>query len=128
MSKSNSDIDMRVLPGAEPRFSVFRSNTLPPDVTFAFYVPDNSLRPYFKKDALVMCDSRPLRPGDIGLFKWQGNTVCRQYNKDFFGITYLFALDRARRQEDIVIPACMEKDLLCFGRVRLENHVPLPEI
>lgn len=113
----------RLLPG-EQRLSVFRSNALPEHVSFAFYVPDNSFRPYFKKDAVVYCDDMQLRPGDIGLFNWQGETVCRQYNKDPFGITYLFALNRTN--DVIVIPSCQEEELICYGRVRTEKKIALP--
>lgn len=117
---------VRVLPGPEPKFSVFRSNSLPEDVSFGFYVPDNSLRPALKKGQLVYCDDQQLTPGDIGLFQYRGDTVCRQYNKDIFGMTYLFALDRRRSREDIVLRSCEEKDLICLGRVRAEKRMPLP--
>ena len=43
----------RVLPGPPPQFSVFRSESLPPDASFGFYVPDNSLQPSLKKGQLV---------------------------------------------------------------------------
>lgn len=117
---------VRTLPGPEPRFSVFRSSALPADVSFGFYVPDNSLRPAMKKDQLVYCDSQQIRPGDIGLFQYKGNTMCRQYHKDIFGITYLFMLDRKRGSEDIILRSCEEKDLVCLGRVRLKKRIPLP--
>ena len=109
-------MQMRVsLPGTEPKFSVFRSNALPDDVTFGFYVPDNSLRPALKKGQLVYCDDQQLKPGDIGLFLYHGETMCRQYHKDMFGMTYLFTLDRRQSREDIVLRSCEEKDLVCLG-------------
>ena len=117
---------IRNLPGNSPCFSVFRSNTLPAGVSFAFYVPDNSLRPYLEKDALVYCDDAQLQPGDIGLFNWQGNTVCRQYHKDPFGITYLFALNRKMNGEDLVVPSFQEQELTCYGRIVMERRVALP--
>ena len=116
----------RALPGLNPKFSVFRSNALPPDVSFAFYVPDD-LCPTLKKGQLVYCDSRQLRPGDVGLFLYGGQTVCRQYHKDPFGITYLFMLDRKRSREDIIIPSRQEGELRCYGRVQMEQRFPLPE-
>ena len=120
---------MRVsLPGTEPKFSVFRSNALPDDVTFGFYVPDNSLRPALKKGQLVYCDDQQLKPGDIGLFLYHGETMCRQYHKDMFGMTYLFTLDRRQSREDIVLRSCEEKDLVCLGRVRSEKRMPLPGV
>lgn len=113
-----------VLPGQ--RFSVFRSNVLPPDVSFGFYVSDNSLRPHFKKGELVYCDDQQLHPGDIGLFNWKGETVCRQYLKDSCGFTYLFTLDRKRDREDIILPVAQEAQLTCYGRVQTKKRIPLP--
>lgn len=117
---------VRTLPGPEPRFSVFRSSALPPDVSFGFYVPDNSLRPALKKGQLAYCDDKQMLPGDIGLFQYRGDTMCRQYHKDIFGITYLFMIDRRRSIEDIVLRSCEEKDLICLGHVRTEKRIPLP--
>lgn len=117
--------ESRLLPG-EKHWSVFRSNALPDDVTFGFYVPDNSLRPALKKGQLVYCDDQQLKSGDIGLFLYHGETMCRQYHKDMFGMTYLFALDRKRSREDIVLRSCEEKDLVCLGRVRAEKRYSLP--
>lgn len=117
---------VRVLPGPEPKFSVFRSNDLPEDVSFGFYVPDNSLRPALQKGQLVYCDDHQLVPGDIGLFLYHGETMCRQYHKDMFGMTYLFTLDRKRSREDIVLRSCEEKDLICLGRVRTDKRIHLP--
>lgn len=115
----------RILPGSK-QYSVFRSNSLPEDVTFGFYVPDNSLRPALKKGQLVYCDDQQLVPGDIGLFLYHGETMCRQYHKDMFGMTYLFTLDRRQSRLDIVLRSCEEKDLICLGRVRAEKRMPLP--
>lgn len=119
---------VRVLPGPPPQFSVFRSDSLPPDASFGFYVPDNSLRPALKKGQLAYCDDKPLVPGDVGLFQYQGNTMCRQYNKDILGFTYLLALDRKRSREDILLRSCEAKDLICIGRVQVKKKIPLPRV
>lgn len=117
--------ETRILPGKQ-HLSVFRSSALPPDVSFGFYVPDSSLRPVLKKGQLVYCDDKQLTPGDIGLFQYRGDTICRQYNKDMFGMTYLFALNRRHSGLDIVLRSCEEKDLICLGRVRMDKRIPLP--
>lgn len=118
--------EVRILPGTNPPISVFRSSALPEWASFGFYVLDNSMKPYFEKDQLLYCDDQQLRPGDVGLFRYHGTTMCRQYHKDVFGMTYLFELDRKRRFEDIVLRSCEEKDLICLGRVRTEKRIPLP--
>lgn len=115
----------KLLPGSK-QYSVFRSNAMPDDVTFGFYVPDNSLRPALKKGQLVYCDDQQLVPGDIGLFQYQGNTICRQYHKDIFGMTYLFALNRKLSSDDILLRPNEGKDLICLGRVITKKRYPLP--
>lgn len=116
----------RLLPGTDPPISVFRSNALPEWATFGFYVLDNSMKPYFEKDQLLYCDDQQLRPGDVGFFQYHGITMFRQYNKDIFGMTYLFELDRRKRYDDVVLRSCEEKDLICLGRVRTDKRIPLP--
>ena len=116
----------RTLPGPAPAFVAVRSDALPGDTSFAFRVPDDSLLPHFPQGQLLYCDDRPLTPGDIGLFQYRGVTMCRQYQRDAFGITYLFSLNRSRSREDIPVPACDAGSLLCLGRVRTERAIPLP--
>ena len=118
--------DCRALPGPPPPFVALRWGDQPEDISFGFHVPDDSLLPHFRQGELLLCDDAALTPGDVGLFLYRGVTFCRQYHRDAFGITYLFALDRARSREDILVPACDERTLLCLGRVRTEQHIPLP--
>jgi hypothetical protein len=114
-----------LLPGS--LISVYRSNDLPEGVSFAFYAPSSKFIPRVKKGELLYCDDEQLRPGDIALFGWKGETICRQYNKDVYGITYLFSLDRKKPNDDIIIPSTCEKDLTCYGRIRLNRAAKLPE-
>ena len=118
--------DCRTLPGPPPPFVAVRWNDQPADVSFGFRVPDNSLLPHFRQGELLLCDDAPLLPGDVGLFQYRGVTLCRQYHKDAFGITYLFAVDRHRSHEDVTVPSCDAQSLLCLGRVRTEISIPLP--
>lgn len=119
--------DTRTLPGAEPRFTVFRSRNLPAGAVFGFYIPDQSMQPVFEEGESIYCDDQPIGPGDIGLFQYKGNTVCRQYHRDSLGITYLFTLNRKRQYEDIVLPSNERNELVCLGRVRTNQRIPLPE-
>ena len=125
-AKEKADIDIRVLPGGPPIFSVFRNSDLPEGASFGFYVPDNSMKPVLKKNQLIYCDSQQLRPGDFGLFQYQGKTVLRQYYLDPFGFTYLFGL--ARRQDDMVLRPSDINNLVCVGRLITKKRYPLPMI
>ena len=120
------DTEVRLLPGPAPAFSVFRSPALPEGVHFAFRVPDESMQPYCAAGSILHCDGEALRSGDVGLFQYGGATLCRQYHTDRLGMTYLFALDRRRAAEDVVLSADRRRELVCLGRVRMDAAVPLP--
>ena len=51
---------------------------------------------------------------------------CKQYYKDALGIVYLFSLNRARADADVVLPPSSGRTLACFGRVLLKRRFPLP--
>ena len=118
--------DRRVLPGPPPPYVALRWDGQPPEISFGFHVPDDSLLPHFRPGELLLCDDTALTSGDVGLFQYRGVTLCRQYHRDVFGITYLFALNRRRSREDVTVPACEERTLLCLGRVQTEKAIPLP--
>lgn len=124
----DTTFQFRILPGSESNFSVFRSSALPEDISFGFYVPDNTFQPALKKGQLVYCDARRLSPGDIGIFRYKGDTLCRQYHKDILGMTYLFVLDRTRSKDDIMLRPCEEKELVCLGRIKSDMKIPLPSL
>ena len=125
--KTHSDVDIRMLPGNPPVFSIFRSIDLPDGASFGFYVPDNSMRPILKKNQLVYCDSQDLRNGDLALFEFKGNTILRQYYQDIFGV-YLFALNRKNREDDLFLLPDDLKDLICLGRLMMKKEYPLPAL
>lgn len=54
--------------------------------------------------------------------------VLRQYCEDWAGNVYLFAVNRRRSGLDIRLPAAGGAPVCSFGRVLLEDEVPLPEI
>lgn len=117
---------VRTMPGPEPCFCVFRSDALPPDVSFAFYAPYD-MRPVARRGALVLCDDRPVLDGDAGLFGWDGATVCGQYHRDPAGYTYLFPVGRPGREAVMIAPA-LAWQLRCYGRVRTKRPLALPGV
>ena len=50
---------------------------------------------------------------------------CKQYYKDPAGTVFLFSLNRARADADLVLTAGCGRTLVCFGRVIL-HAPPLP--
>ena len=117
----------RVLPGPEPKFSVFRSADMPAWASFAFYMPGKSAQPVIKNGELVYCDDKPVSPGDIGLFQFDGDTFLRQYNQNPFGI-YLLSLNRKQARDDIFVSSTCNKSLICLGRIVTKEPVLLPHL
>ena len=68
--------DTRVLPGPAPSFVAVRDGSMPSDASFGFHVPDDSLLPHFRRGEFLLCDDRPLVPGDVGLFQCRDVTMC----------------------------------------------------
>ena len=52
--------------------------------------------------------------------------LCKQYCRDGFGMVYLFSLNRARADMDVVFHRGSGRSLTCFGRVMIHGQ-PLPE-
>ena len=67
----------------------------------------------------------PLKAGDVGIFCVDGDIFCKQYYKDPAGMVYLFSLNRARADADVVLTPSGGRTLVCFGRVILRAF-PLP--
>ena len=55
----------------------------------------------------------------MGIFCVDRDIFCKQYYKDPAGTVYLFSLNRARADADVVLTAGSGRTLACFGRVIL---------
>ena len=74
---------------------------------------------------MVYVNRDPLAPGDVGIFCVDGEMFCKQYYKDPVGIVYLFSLNRARSDADILLMPDGGRSLICMGRVMIHT-LPLP--
>lgn len=92
---------------------------------YAVRIQGDSMEPYIRDASVVYVNRDPLRPGDIGIFCVDGDMLCKQYYKDPAGIVYLFSLNRARADADVVLTPSSGRMLACFGRVIL-HAPPLP--
>lgn len=99
---------------------------VPPAAEFAVRVPGDEMAPFFAGGEAVCLTRSPLRAGDVGLFALDGRVVFRQYRQDSAGMVHLFALNRRRAQEDLVLTPSGSRSLICFGRV-IMTPPPLPE-
>ena len=98
---------------------------VPPGAELAVRIQGDSMAPYIADGSVVYVNRDPLRQGDVGIFCVDGEMVCKQYRKDPLGTVYLFSLNRARADADVVLTASSGRTLVCFGRV-IVHAPPLP--
>ena len=99
---------------------------VPPGAELAVRIQGDSMAPHIADGAVVYVNHDPLQNGDVGIFCVDGDMLCKQYCRDGFGMVYLFSLNRARADMDVVFHRGSGRSLTCFGRVMLHN-LPLPE-
>lgn len=98
---------------------------VPPGAEFAVRIQGDSMIPFIEDGEIVYVNHDPLQPGDVGIFWLDGDMLCKQYHKDPAGVVYLFSLNRARADADVVLTPSSGRRLACFGRVIL-HAPPLP--
>lgn len=102
------------------------SEEVPPSAEFAVRIQGDSMSPWIADGDLVYVNRDPLKEGDVGIFCVDGDIFCKQYYKDPVGTVYLFSLNRARADADIVLLPSSGRTLVCFGRVIRHDLPPLP--
>ena len=98
---------------------------VPQGAEFAVRIQGDSMAPYIRDGSVVYVNRDPLVAGDVGIFWVDGDILCKQYYKDPAGTVYLFSLNRARSDADVVLTASSGRTLACFGRV-IFRAPPLP--
>lgn len=95
---------------------------------FAARIGGDSMEPWIHDGDIVYCQRRvDLSDGDVGIFYTDGGMVCKQFLRDSEGNVYLFSLNRARRDADVLYPDSSGMALFCYGKVLLPQRIPLPE-
>ena len=79
-------------------------------------------------ESVVYVNRDPLADGDVGIFCVDGAMLCKQYHRDALGMTYLFSLNRARADADVVLTSTGTRSLACFGRVMLPHRLAVPQL
>lgn len=98
---------------------------VPPGAEFGVRIQGDSMAPFIADGSVVYVNRDPLKAGDVGIFCVDGDILCKQYYRDPAGIVYLFSLNRARADADVVLTSSGGRTLACFGRVILRSF-PLP--
>ena len=98
---------------------------VPQAAEFAVRIQGDSMAPYIADNSIVYVNRDPLSAGDVGIFCVDGDMFCKQYYKDPAGVVYLFSLNRARADADVILFPGSSRTLVCFGRV-IMHTLPLP--
>lgn len=101
------------------------SGDVPPAAEFAVRIQGDSMSPWIADGSVVYVNRDPLQIGDVGIFCVDGGMLCKQYYRDPLGTVYLFSLNRARADADVVLTADSGQTLISFGRVMM-HRLPLP--
>lgn len=101
------------------------TDEVPQAAEFAVRIQGDSMTPYIEDGSVAYVNRDPLKNGDIGVFCVDGDILCKQYYKDPAGIVYLFSLNRARADADVILTPASGRTLVCFGRV-IMHALPLP--
>lgn len=105
--------------------SITVTDDVPQAAEFAVRIQGDSMAPYIADGSVVYVNRDPLGTGDVGIFCVDGDIFCKQYYKDPAGVVYLFSLNRARADADVVLLPGSSRGLVCFGRV-IMHALPLP--
>lgn len=99
---------------------------VPRGADLAVRIQGDSMEPYIADGSVVYVNRDPLAVGDVGIFCVDGEMLCKQYVRDGLGMVYLFSLNRARADADVVLPPSSGRSMACFGRVLLPVKPPIP--
>ena len=99
---------------------------VPSGAEFAVRIQGDSMAPFIADGSVVYVNRDPLKSGDVGIFCVDGDILCKQYYRDPAGIVYLFSLNRARADADVVLPRDSGRTMVCFGRVLLTSRPKAP--
>ena len=98
----------------------------PKGASYAVRVQGDSMEPAFHDGGIAFVNHDALDNGDIGVFCVDGGTVIKQYYHDPLGMTYLFSLNRRRKEADVLIHPSSGQTIVCQGRVITSKRYPLP--
>jgi len=52
--------------------------------------------------------------------------LCKQYYRDKLGMVYLYSINRARADADVLLSPSSGRSMVCFGKVLLSHVPPVP--
>lgn len=94
---------------------------------FAVRIQGDSMEPYIRDGGIVYVDADGrfnMQNGDVGIFFFNGDTYCKQFNRDRLGNVILFSVNRERADRDVFV--MQQPGLECFGKVIMDVKPPMP--
>lgn len=101
---------------------------VPHGADLAVRIQGDSMEPMIADGSVVYVNRDPLANGDVGIFCVDGEMFCKQFVRDALGMVYLFSLNRARADADVVLPPSSGRSFVCIGRVLLPTRPPIPQL
>lgn len=98
---------------------------VPAHADFAVKIDGDSMEPYIMDGSTVYVNRDPLSNGDVGIFFFDGDMLCKQYYRDEWGNVTLLSLNRDRADADRFIEEDSDLTLVCYGRVILPHPIRL---
>ena len=102
-------------------------STVPPNADFCIELSDDSMEPYIQSGQRIYIQrDAHLEEFDPAIFLVDGKMVCRQWCIDYAGTLHLLSANPRRQDANISIPRSGGKDVVCCGKVLLNQKLPTP--
>lgn len=99
----------------------------PQGAEYGVRVQGDSMEPYFKDGSIAFVNHDQMTNGDVGVFCVDGATVIKQWYSNGEA-TFLFSLNRKRKDCDLVIAPGSGQQLVWQGKVITRRHFELPPL
>lgn len=99
---------------------------VPRAAEFAVRIQGDSMEPCLHDGGVAYVSRSALAGGDVGIFCVDGEMLCKQYYRDRLGMVYLYSINRARSDADVLLAPSGGRSMVCFGKVLLSHVPPVP--
>ena len=104
-----------------------RTDAVPDAADFAVTISGDSMEPYIHDgDTVYVQRDASLSEFDVGVFYVDGDVLCKQFCLDAYRNLHLLSANPAREDANRVIAAESGSQVVCYGKVLLEDNPPKP--
>lgn len=102
-------------------------DTVPPNADFCIDIDGDSMEPYIHDGQRIYVQRDiSLKEFEPGIFFVDGDVYCKQWCKDEAGTLHLLSANPKRIDANISIPRDSDRNVVCFGKVILNQKLPKP--